>query len=226
MIGLVKNLTLWFLQSKGKERGNQEEATKGQCSRGQVSRVKHDPAKKEQQLQRDADDTRRKSSDTDGKQTGTSLRSDGHISRSRRESVTERRHVRLYQHPSECIHHTKNQLTQRLKATPSGAGRDPTEKEEGDSTQSVHQGKTENIKVKKFTISENDEVKAQVRDFNPTRGVMCPRDPNERNPNALLFSEKEDGEYWAAYHAEEAWVKGCKFHKNSTKQERRKRMLD
>ena len=41
----------------------------------------------------------------------------------------------------------------------------------GRPTQSVLQGRTKKIRVKRFQFSKNDEAKTQVRDTNPTRGV-------------------------------------------------------
>ena len=59
---------------------------------------------------------------------------------------------------------------------------------------------------------KKDEAKAQVRDQNPTRGVTCSSSENDSNPNALIFSEKDDCEDWAEYLAEEARVKAWKLH--------------
>ena len=43
---------------------------------------------------------------------------------------------------------------------------------------------------------------------------MSPSPMNERNPDALLFSEREEDEDWAEYVAQEARVKAWKFQKD------------
>ena len=62
----------------------------------------------------------------------------------------------------------------------------------GDPTQPVLH---EKIKVLKFPIPKKDEAKVQVRDTNLTRGVMCSSSKNERNPHALVFSERKGCEW-------------------------------
>ena len=66
-------------------------------------------------------------------------------------------------------------------------------------------------KVREFGAPKKDAAKAQAHDSSPTRGFKSPSPMNERNPDALLFSERED---WAEYVAEEARVKAWKFQKD------------
>ena len=76
----------------------------------------------------------------------------------------------------------------------------PTQEAGGDFSQSVLLGKTENIKVNQFRMSNKDEGDAQVCDENPSPW-------NERHPVALLFSEREGRELWVEKIAEESRLK-------------------
>ena len=117
-----------------------------------------------------------------------------------------------YWHQPECILHKKGQcnkgnkcLFQHFGKDKKADGKKKTRKgaipiamtphndagcDEGDPWQSALQGETNDKGSRYFKYQRKKGQRLQERDKDRTRGVICPTQPNEQNPNAIMFAQK------------------------------------